>query len=159
MKKKAGESLKGRCDSFVVETHVESPTDAGLRADAMRVIIRLTARCCRRYGLPGWRQEQYALTRLKKLKRNAQQAKRSRKADAERSVQRAHARYIKVAQGYLARAVTACETLKTEVAKTLEAEAYVSLQQTIDDIQDAHAHAVRQIDQIRQRVREGRFAP
>ena len=43
VKKKAGEALRGRCDSFVVETDVHFPTDIHLLYDAMRKIITLTA--------------------------------------------------------------------------------------------------------------------
>ena len=33
--KKPGETLRGRCDSFCVETHVHYPTDVNLLADAI----------------------------------------------------------------------------------------------------------------------------
>ncbi len=38
-----GQSLKGRCDSFVLETNVHYPTDINLLWDAIRKIITLTA--------------------------------------------------------------------------------------------------------------------
>ncbi len=40
-KKKGEEELRGRCDSFVVETNVHYPTDINLLLDAMRKIITL----------------------------------------------------------------------------------------------------------------------
>ena len=38
--KKPGEPLRGRCDSFVVETNVRHPTDVSLLWDAMRCMHR-----------------------------------------------------------------------------------------------------------------------
>lgn len=51
VKKKAGEALRGRCDSFVVETNVHFPTDINLLYDAMRRVITLTAQWCNRLHL------------------------------------------------------------------------------------------------------------
>ena len=41
-KKKPGEPLRGRCDSFVVETDVHYPTDVSLLWDAVRCLLRET---------------------------------------------------------------------------------------------------------------------
>ena len=41
VKKKADEALRGRCDSFVLETHVHFPTDINLLWDAMRLTLPL----------------------------------------------------------------------------------------------------------------------
>ena len=41
------EKLRGRCDSFVVETNVEYPTDTRLLFDALRKVIELLIRLCR----------------------------------------------------------------------------------------------------------------
>ena len=54
--KEEEEPLKGRCDSFVVETDVHYPTDINLLFDAMRKVITLIARVCEELGLTGWRQ-------------------------------------------------------------------------------------------------------
>ena len=42
--KKPGEPLRGRCDSFVVETDVHYPTDVSLLWDAVRCLLRETGR-------------------------------------------------------------------------------------------------------------------
>ena len=42
--KKVGEPLRGRCDSFAVETNVHYPTDVNLLWDAMRCLIRTTVK-------------------------------------------------------------------------------------------------------------------
>ena len=49
VKKKENAGLRGRCDSFVVETNVHYPTDISLLYDAMRKVITLTARLCEAY--------------------------------------------------------------------------------------------------------------
>jgi IS5 family transposase len=40
------EALKGRCDSFVVETDVHFPTDIKLLFDATGKVIELTSKLC-----------------------------------------------------------------------------------------------------------------
>jgi len=56
VKKKESEALRGRCDSFVVETNVHYPTDINLLYDAMRKVIGLTANLCNHHGVSDWRQ-------------------------------------------------------------------------------------------------------
>ena len=51
--KKPGEPLRGRCDSFAVETDVHYPTDVNLLWDAMRCLIRETARLAKRREVGG----------------------------------------------------------------------------------------------------------
>jgi hypothetical protein len=56
VKKSPDEALRGRCDSFVLETHVHYPTDINLLWDAMRKSITLTAQWCDERGMSDWRQ-------------------------------------------------------------------------------------------------------
>ena len=53
--KQSGAALAGRCDSRVVKTHVHYPTDVGLCWDALRGLIRVSARSAAAFALPGWR--------------------------------------------------------------------------------------------------------
>ena len=55
-KKKPGEPLRGRCDSFVVETDVHYPTDVSLLWDAVRCLLRETGLTAEQYAVRGWRQ-------------------------------------------------------------------------------------------------------
>ena len=59
VKKKEDEELRGRCDSFVVETNVHYPTDINLLFDAMRKVITLVATLCILCRLDGWRQSKH----------------------------------------------------------------------------------------------------
>ena len=61
-----GESLKGRCDSFVVETDVHYPTDINLLWDAIRKIITLVAIEFNTTGITEWRQSEHILRKIKK---------------------------------------------------------------------------------------------
>lgn len=83
VKKKEGEALRGRCDSFVVETDVHFPTDINLLYDAMRKVITLTAQWCDERDVSDWRQHAYNVRHLKRLMRAAQNRKRS-KAKSEK---------------------------------------------------------------------------
>jgi len=106
---KKNEKLKGRCDSFVVETDVHYPTDINLLFDAMRKVIALLASECERAGLSRWRQSQYNIKKLKNLYRSAQRLKRSKAKKKERvekkneSIRQAHREY---ANWYLQRSLT-----------------------------------------------------
>ena len=64
-RKKPGEPLRGRVDSFVGETDVRHPTDVGLLRDAVRAAVRETERLCDAHGLPGWRQHKHLLRELR----------------------------------------------------------------------------------------------
>ena len=64
-RKKPGGRLRGRCDSFVVETDVHYPTDLGLLWDGVRCLIRETARAAAAHGVGGWRQHRHLGKRVK----------------------------------------------------------------------------------------------
>jgi len=85
--KKKEEQLKGRCDSFVVETDVHYPTDINLLYDAMRKIIQQTAELSERHGKSDWRQFQYNIKQIKRLMRIIQKKKHSRSKDETKKKQ------------------------------------------------------------------------
>ena len=76
VKKKEDEKLRGRCDSFVVETNVHYPTDINLLYDAMRKVITLVATLCTLCFLTEWRQNSHNLKKVKRLFRITQKLKR-----------------------------------------------------------------------------------
>jgi hypothetical protein len=156
VKKKAGEVLRGRCDSFVVETNVHYPTDISLLFDACRKVIELTARLSADQGLSDWRQHAYNVKHVKRHLRAAQSTKhRKARNDAQqvkddKRVIEAHQTYLGIAQGYLDKAR---ETLAKPVvwgvehlAAKIEIETFIK-------------HADRQIDQTRRRVILGETIP
>jgi hypothetical protein len=156
--KKKDETLRGRCDSFVVETDVHYPTDINLQLDAVRKVIRLIGVLCSGVGLAGWRQSHHNILTVKKAYRKVQQLKRStsqdvnKKAERERQILEAHWDYIVLSKHFVTKAeVTIAEIrdkglgLKTE-AGLLEIEGYIK-------------HAERQMDQITRRVLQGETIP
>jgi transposase, IS5 family len=158
VKKKESEALRGRCDSFVVETHVHYPTDINLLYDAMRKVITLTARWCEQRQISDWRQHRYNVRHLKRLMRQAQNKKRARAQSQEQQkknqalVVEAHRAYLEAAERYLNKAQATLAKLDNsstdefDVLRKLEIEGFIK-------------HAIRQIDQTKRRVILGEAIP
>ena len=153
---KKNEELRGRCDSFVLETDVHYPTDINLLFDAMWKVITLVAGVCDKLGLSAWRQSAYNLRKLKRLYRKAQNLKRSKAKkkekveEKEKMIVKAHREYTDSAEAYLEKAQGTLEfLLATNRLNVI----------TYDTIKYYIRHAVRQIDQIRRRVLEGEKIP
>jgi hypothetical protein len=157
--KKDDEALRGRCDSFVLETNVHFPTDINLLLDAMRKTITLTAQWCDDLGMSDWRQSEYNLRHIKREMRSAQNKKRSKAKSPERVEQKeaiiieAHQKYLNVAQDYLDKAGRTLMLIEQQGAGTL-----IDLVRK-NKIEGYMAHAVRQIDQIERRVIGGEVIP
>ena len=159
VKKKEGEALRGRCDSFVVETDVHYPTDINLLYDAMRKTITLTAQWCEEHDISAWRQHAYNVRLLKRLMRAAQNKKRSKAKSEEQKkknetlIVKAHQAYLDIAGRYLNKAHDTIAMLeqqgftnKSDILKKLEIEGFMQ-------------HATRQIDQTKRRVIDGEVIP
>ena len=156
--KKKDEVLRGRCDSFVVETNVHYPTDINLLFDAVRKVIKLISGVCSEVGLTTWRQGHYNLRTVKRSYRSLQKLKHStsrdadKKAKAEQRIVQAHQEYVALAQGFADKA----ETTLTEIRSTgpdLKTEA------VLQSIEGYIKHARRQMDQITRRVVSGERIP
>ena len=156
VKKNEETGLKGRCDSFVVETDVHYPTDINLLLDAMRKVIVLVTRLCFIFGVDGWRQSKHNLKTIKRLYNKARKLKRSTSKNEKQKARRkiviieAYQAYIDLAEGFLWRAKESIKTLNgmgcSAVTRLMEIEGYIR-------------HAERQIDQVRRRVIEGKVIP
>ena len=159
VKKNASEALRGRCDSFVVETNVHYPTDINLLYDAMRKVITLTAQWCDQREVSDWRQHQYNVGHLKRLMRKAQNKKRSKARSEERQQNNAalgieaHQAYLDVGERYLNKAQATLARLEQggyrdefDVLRKLQIEGFMR-------------HAIRQIDQTKRRVILGEAIP
>jgi hypothetical protein len=146
------EDLRGRCDSFVVETDVHYPTDINLLWDAMRKIITLIAAMCSFWGLSDWRQSAYNLRQVKKAFRKAQKTKRSSSKDPDKKAAQAQ-RVIEAHQAYLELAERFVSKAEASMARLMGEHGVVPFE--LVEIQRFVDHAHRQIDQIRRRVIEG----
>ena len=153
---KKNESLRGRCDSFVVETDVHYPTDINLLFDAMRKVINLIAIVCDKLGLSFWRQNAHNVRKLKRLYRKAQSLKRS-KAKKKDKVEEKSARIAKAHREYIDQAEIYLKKAKATLDFLLSTNRLSVI--TYDTIKYYMRHAVRQIDQIHRRVLEGETIP
>ena len=158
LKKKENEALRGRCDSFVVETNVHYPTDINLLYDAMRRVITLTAQWCDAHDLSDWRQSAYNIRHVKRFMRTAQNKKRSKATSIAQQlknavlIRTAHQDYLDVAQQYL-QSATGTVTKLAGLGDTI-----LGMARKIE-IDGFMRHAERQIDQIKRRVIDGQTIP
>jgi len=96
----AADKLRGRCDSFVVETDVHFPTDINLLYDAVRKVIEESRALAEHHTVPGWRQHQQGLRQIKKQYRKIQKLKHatakdeSKQAKREQEIKQAHQTYL-----------------------------------------------------------------
>ncbi len=154
--KKKDEELKGRCDSFVVETNVHYPTDINLLLDAMRKVLTLTAVACRKVGVLGWRQSKHNLKKVKKLFHRAQKTYRSKpkseakKTQKEQLIKEAQIAYLDMVRSFIPKVKETLITLRmqTEISDD-----------NIQTIEHYLSHAERQISQIERRVLNGEVIP
>lgn len=144
-KKKDGDTLSGRCDSFVVETNVHFPSDVGLLFDALRKSIQLTHKVCVREGQSDWRQSAYNIRCIKQAWRKVQKSKKGGGKGKEARVLSAHKEYVDIAMAYLVR-------LRGTFAKIEHNMLSLEIKPFLED-------ADRQIDQIRRRAIEGESIP
>jgi len=154
LKKNPGEILKGRCDSFVVETDVHYPTDTNLLWDAMRKMIVLIGSVCEDKGVSGWRQYRYHLRQIKKRFIRVRKARYLNSKDGEQKAKREQAvhdlyrDYCRLAQQVINKAKSTLDELVSHdcLTRLIEIEHYIK-------------HAERQIDQIERRVLKGEVIP
>ena len=142
-KKKPGEPLRGRCDSFVVETDVHYPTDVSLLWDAMRCLLRETGRASGEHAVGGWRQWRYLTREVRSLFNRVRSTRR-----AKRHPERVEA-YLARCRGLVERAVDTLDALRNPGVDAV----------TCDSIEGYVAHALRQIDQVERRLVRGETIP
>lgn len=147
----AKQGLKGRCDSFVVETNVHYPTDINLLLDAIRKVILLIGPLFNELGITQWRQYKSIFKRIKKQFTLVNKLKHStskddiKKAKKKQLTIEAHRQYVDLIESYVQRAIDGIVFLKgmgidqTQMARIMVIEKFIG-------------DAKRQIDQIRRRV-------
>ena len=139
--KKPGEPLRGRCDSFVVETNVRHPTDVSLLWDAMRCMHRHAGPLGLKHKVPDWRQWQHLLNTLEKKFNKIRKTRRASRKDIKA--------YLKLC----------AELIGRVKALLLELAGKGVSPQKINKITNFVMHAVRQIDQIDRRLLKGETIP
>lgn len=129
--------LQTRCDSFVVETNVHFPTDITLLYDAIRKILILSYRFCKKFNIPGWRQYTHYLKQMKKQMLILQRKKKSTSVFEEKKeeLESAYQEYVENAEKIVEKAK---EIVLPEREKQI--------------LNEFITHADRQIEQIIRRV-------
>jgi len=142
-KKKPGEGLRGRCDSFPVKTDVEYPTDVGLSWDAVRCLVRESAEAAGANRIDGWRQHRHLSEKVKKLYNQVRTKKRRDRNP-----------------GSLEEYLGVCEEMVKRADKLLcDLLAVGAPVWRLERINYYKVHAIRQIDQVRRRLILGEVIP
>ena len=136
-RKKPGEPLRGRCDSFVVETDVHYPTDVNLLWDAMRCLLRELGHAAKKSNIVGWRQWRHLTKEVKRC------------FNKVRSTRRAKSRPDRV-EAYIER----CRHLADRAEESLKELEQADVAQS-GMVQSLIAHARRQIAQVDRRLLKG----
>jgi transposase, IS5 family len=158
VKKNEENELRVRADSFVVKTDVHYPTDSNLLYDAVRKIIQLSAKACKKAGLSVFRQSKYNLKKVKETHRKLTKIHHStsrnpKKREAKREeIKAVTETYLKLCEGYVERAKELVEMLDALSMGTLMVVVRMEIAHFI-------GHAERQIDQLRRRVIDGENIP
>jgi transposase, IS5 family len=98
---KAIESVRG--DTFVVETNIHYPTESSLIGDGLRKVVTLAARLAAAQGLPGWRQHEHWLHKVKKQVRDIGRASRAKNQAGPARLQAGYKKLLPVADELLQR--------------------------------------------------------
>lgn len=136
------EKLRGRCDSFVVETDVHFPTDINLLYDSTRKMIEESSMLAKQYGLEGWRQYKNNIRKFKQQYRKVQRLKYSTSKDEEQKElqqlknQAEYLQYVSMGKVWLGKSEQTLEEVKTLGASAHETgmmEQYQNYAQTLID--------------------------
>jgi hypothetical protein len=147
--------LRGRCDSFVVETNVHFPTDINLLYDAIRKVIEATYVLAEHHTLPGWRQHQHSLRQIKKQYRKIQKLKhasakdQSKQAKREQAVKQAHQTYMDMAAEWLEKSEYTVQQARRGGAISVEFAA----------LENYQSYVRKLMDQIDRRIIQGETIP
>jgi hypothetical protein len=98
---KAIETVRG--DTFVVETNIHYPTESSLIGDGLRKVVTLAARLAKEASLPGWRQHEHWLHKVKKLVRDIGRASGAKSKAGPARLQAAYKELLRLAEELLQR--------------------------------------------------------
>ena len=150
------EHLRGKCDSFVVETKIHFQTDINLLFDAVRKAIEESAKLSEGFNLKGWRQYKHNIRQLKSQYRLIQKLKQSKSKDKKKKIARVelirqqHQIYIDLASQFVERTE---ETLR-EVRSS-----FCVMDHEILYLMQYQSYAKKFMDQIHRRVILGETIP
>jgi IS5 family transposase len=149
--------LKGQCDSFVVETNVEYPTNNNLLFNAIRKAITLVARLCFGLHISGWRQWQHQVSTIKSLYNGVRKLRRStsenekKKTKRDEEIRDAYTVYLRRVEALVPSIESSLERAKEKVlSKPMEVRKVWN--DKIEIVEGFVNHVKRQVGQIRRRI-------
>lgn len=95
------ETVRG--DTFVVETNIHYPTESSLIGDGLRKVVTLAARLAAEQRLPGWRQHEHLLHKVKQQVRNIGRASRAKNQAGQARLQGGYRELLQLAADLLQR--------------------------------------------------------
>jgi IS5 family transposase len=102
-----------RGDTFVVETNIHYPTESSLIGDGLRKVVTLAAKLAGDEGLPGWRQQEYWLGKIKKLVRDIGRSTRLKNQAGQSCLKAGYQQLLPVAGELLQRARQLAATVQS----------------------------------------------
>src|ERR1700687_4600105 len=96
---KAIEVVRG--DTFVAETNIHYPTESTLIGDGLRKVITLAARLAKEHSLPGWRQHEHLLHKVKQQVRDIGRASRAKSQAGQARLQTGYKELLHLADELL----------------------------------------------------------
>lgn len=146
-------TIAGRCDTFVVETNVDYPTDINLLYKAICTLLTLCVMLSKKYKIHAFRELKANKKALKRYYIRLVKMKRSTSKDADKraakdaEIKKVYIEYMALANEYINFAQQIVLTLK-------------NVHNVADEKLDAFIkHGLRQIDQITRRVINGEIIP
>jgi hypothetical protein len=104
---------KVRADTFVVETNVHYPSESTLIRDGVRKVIELAVVQAEALNLPGWRQHEHLLGKVKKLTRRIERIANRKGPDYQTRLKKPYRQLLQVSGKILRKARLLCEELDT----------------------------------------------
>ena len=103
---------KIRADSFVVETNIHYPTESTLIRDGIRKVIELAVAQAEAWKLPGWRQHEHLLGKVRKLTRRIDRIAARKGPDYQTRLKKPYRQLLQVSGKILRKARLLCEELE-----------------------------------------------
>ena len=155
---KKNEELKGRCDSFVVESNVYYPTDTKLLYDSVRKSVELIAKVYSDLNMTIWRQSKSQLKKLKKTLRRIQKMRHSSSKDETKKQERIDKikelvkSYIEQSEILIKRVLSDMENLRNNGIDPMLEVLFVFITKFVE-------HAEHHMDLVRRRIVNGEKIP
>lgn len=103
---------KIRADTFVVETNIHYPAESTLIRDGVRKVIELAVAQAEAWNLPGWRQHEHLLGKVRKLARRIDRIAARKGPDYHTRLKKPYRQLLQVSGKILRKARLLCEEVE-----------------------------------------------